>query len=79
MGYSGADHLTRQTMRYPRPEGPLRLTPILCGAIVAGSTPAAMNPSYAPIMNTGPFVLSPNLSGYEATHPTFNRDSAELP
>jgi acetyl-CoA synthetase len=36
-----------------------------------------MNPQYAPIKKTGPFVLSPNLSGYEATQATFNWDSAE--
>lgn len=37
----------------------------------------SMSPQYAPIKKTGPCVLSPNLSGYEATQATFNWDSAE--
>jgi acetyl-CoA synthetase len=36
-----------------------------------------MSPQYAPIKKTGPFVFSPNLSGYDATQATFSWDSAE--
>jgi acetyl-CoA synthetase len=55
---------------------PLASDPLWCHCCGINST-KAMNPQYAPIKKTGPFVLSPNLSGYEATQATFNWDSAE--
>lgn len=56
---------------------PLASDPLWCHRCGINST-KIMNPQYAPIKKTGPFVLSPNLMSYEAAQSTFSWDSAEL-